>query len=307
MFLRYLTRRLLRMVLVVLGVVSIVFLIMRLTPGDPAMLMLPENASKELIARMRASWGLDQPLHVQYLVYMDRLAHGDLGTSVWRRTPAAGVVLERLPATLELAFLGILYSLLLAIPLGVIAATRQNSGLDYLCRFIALLGQSIPVFWLGLMLMLVFGVYLRVLPVSGSDQPTSWILPTVTLGTYLMAISMRITRGSLLEVLNEDYVRTARAKGLAEKAVVYVHALRNALIPLVTVVGLQFGTLMGGAVVTETIFAWPGVGQLILYSILDKDYPVVQAAVMIVAILLVTVNLITDIVYGYIDPRVRLA
>jgi ABC-type dipeptide/oligopeptide/nickel transport system permease component len=199
-----------------------------------------------------------------------------------------------------------MFSLAVAIPLGVLAATHQNSPLDYLSRVIALLGQSVPAFWLGLLLMLFFGVYLGALPVSGRGEPTGFVLPTITLGTYLLAIVMRLTRSEMLGVLREDYVRTARSKGLAERAVIYGHALKNVLIPLITVVGLQFGTLLGGAVVTETIFAWPGVGRLIMDSVLVKDYPVVQASILIVTVLLVTVNLITDLIYGYADPRVRL-
>jgi len=305
-FLRYLTRRLLRMALVVFGAVSIVFLIMHLTPGDPTLLLLPENPPPEVAARLRAAWGLDQPIHVQYLVFLGRAFRGDLGMSIYHSAPAVQVALERIPATVQLTFFGVMFSLAVAVPLGVLAATHQNSLLDYLSRVIALLGQSMPAFWLGLMLMLFFGVYLGVLPVSGRGEPTGFVLPTVTLGAYLLAIVMRLTRSEMLGVLREDFVRTARSKGLAERAVIYGHALKNVLIPLITVVGLQFGTLLGGAVVTETIFAWPGVGRLIMDSVLAKDYPVVQASILIVTILLVTVNLITDLIYGYVDPRVRL-
>lgn len=307
MLLRSLVRRLLEILLVVFGVITVVFVVMHITPGDPTQMMLPDGAPEQAYNQLKLAWDLDKPMYVQYLMFLQKAVRGDLGTSMWRGVPASRVVLERIPMTLQLTVAGILFALMIAVPLGVLAATHQNSAIDFCCRLLALFGQSMPSFWLGIMLMLVFAVRIHLFPVSGSGNPAHLVLPTVTLGTYLLALTMRITRSEMLNTLSEDYIRTARAKGLSSRMVLYRHALKNALVPLITVVGLQFGTLVGGAVVTETIFGWPGVGSLAVDSIRLRDYPVVQAIVFYVSILVVLTCLVTDIVYTYVDPRIRLA
>ncbi len=306
MLLRALVRRLLEILLVVFGVITVVFVVMHITPGDPTQMMLPDGAPEQAYNQLKMAWDLDKPMYVQYLMFLQKAVRGDLGTSMWRGVPASRVVLERIPMTLQLTVAGILFALMIAVPLGVLAATHQNSAIDFVCRLLALFGQSMPSFWLGIMLMLVFAVRIHLFPVSGSGSLAHLVLPTVTLGTYLLALTMRITRSEMLNTLSEDYIRTARAKGLSSRMVLYRHALKNALVPLITVVGLQFGTLVGGAVVTETIFGWPGVGSLAVDSIRLRDYPVVQAIVFYVSILVVLTCLVTDIVYTYVDPRIRL-
>jgi len=306
MILRLLIRRLLEIVVVVFGVVTVVFVVMHITPGDPTQMMLPDGAPEQAYNQLKAAWDLDKPMYVQYLMFLGKAVRGDLGTSMWRGVPATRVVLERIPMTLQLTLAGILFALVIAVPLGVLAATHQNSAVDFACRLLALFGQSMPPFWLGIMLMLLLAVRMRVFPVSGSGTLGHLVLPTITLGTYLLALTMRVTRSEMLSTLNEDYIRTARAKGLSSRVVLYRHALKNALVPLITVVGLQFGTLVGGAVVTETIFGWPGVGRLAVDSIRLRDYPVVQAIVFYVSILVVMTYLVTDMLYTYVDPRIRL-
>lgn len=306
MILRILIRRLLEIVAVVYGVVTVVFVVMHITPGDPTQMMLPDGAPEQAYNQLKAAWDLDKPMYVQYLMFLGKAVRGDLGTSMWRGVPATRVVLERIPMTLQLTVAGILFALVIAVPLGVLAATHQNSAVDFACRLLALFGQSMPPFWLGIILILLFAVRMRILPVSGSGTLGHLVLPTITLGTYLLALTMRVTRSEMMNTLNEDYIRTARAKGLSSRMVLYRHALKNALVPLITVVGLQFGTLVGGAVVTETIFGWPGVGSLAVDSIRLRDYPVVQAIVFYVSILVVMAYLITDMLYTYVDPRIRL-
>jgi peptide/nickel transport system permease protein len=306
MILRLLIRRLLEIVVVVFGVVTVVFVVMHITPGDPTQMMLPDGAPEQAYNQLKAAWDLDKPMYVQYLMFLGKAVRGDLGTSMWRGVPATRVVLERIPMTLQLTLAGILFALVIAVPLGVLAATHQNSAVDFACRLLALFGQSMPPFWLGIMLMLLLAVRMRVFPVSGSGTLGHLVLPTITLGTYLLALTMRVTRSEMLNTLSEDYIRTARAKGLSSRMVLYRHALKNALVPLITVVGLQFGTLVGGAVVTETIFGWPGVGRLAVDSIRLRDYPVVQAIVFYVSILVVMTYLVTDMLYTYVDPRIRL-
>lgn len=306
MILRILIRRLLEIVVVVFGVVTVVFVVMHITPGDPTQMMLPDGAPEQAYNQLKAAWDLDKPMYVQYLMFLGKAVRGDLGTSMWRGVPATRVVLERIPMTLQLTLAGILFALVIAVPLGVLAATHQNSAVDFACRLLALFGQSMPPFWLGIMLILLLAVRMRMFPVSGSGTIGHLVLPTITLGTYLLALTMRVTRSEMLNTLSEDYIRTARAKGLSPRMVLYRHALKNALVPLITVVGLQFGTLVGGAVVTETIFGWPGVGRLAVDSIRLRDYPVVQAIVFYVSILVVMTYLVTDMLYTYVDPRIRL-
>jgi peptide/nickel transport system permease protein len=305
---RYFFRRFLWSLFVLWGVTLLVFFAIHLPGGgDPSMLYLPLNASREQLDTFRHKMGFDQPVHIQYLRWLGRAVRGDFGTSLRYAKPVFPLILERMPATLELAMAAQIFALTLALPLGILAAVRRNSIYDGLTMLGALFGQSMPGFWLGLMLMLIFGVVLRLLPISGRAGPTHLILPTITLGTFFLARDTRLMRSSMLEVLGQDYVTTARAKGLGEKAVLWGHALRNALIPLVTMVGMDFGALLAGTVVTETVFAWPGVGRLIFMAINQRDFPLIQAAVFLIAVIFVATNLLVDLSYTYLDPRIRLS
>ena len=304
--LSFLLSRLLSALLVVIGVVCLVFLLIHLVPGDPVEIMLGESAQAADRAALRAALGLDQPLLLQLGNYFEGLLRFDLGSSLHSRRPIADILLERLPATLELAAVSLLFALLIALPLGVMAATRRDSAADYGAMGFSLLGMSIPNFWLGPLLILVFSLWLGWTPVSGREGGASFILPALTLGTSLAAVLARMVRSSLLEVLGEDYVRTARAKGLPERSVIWGHALRNAWLPVITLLGLQLGALLGGAVITETVFSWPGIGSLLVESIQQRDYPVVQACVLMISLAYVLVNTLTDLLYGWLDPRIRL-
>jgi peptide/nickel transport system permease protein/oligopeptide transport system permease protein len=301
----YLLRRILIALPTLLGVVVLVFLMVRLAPGDPAVLLAGEFATPETLEAIRARYGLDRSLPEQFLIYLEALLRGDLGESARSRRPVLEELKTYFPNTLELASAAILVAVLTGIPLGVLAALRPGSGLDLSVMVLALLGVSMPVFWFGLLAILIFSVGLGWFPVAGKGTLAHLVLPAITLGINATALLARMTRGTLLEVLSQDYLRPARAKGLAERVVIFKHALRNALIPVVTVVGLEFGTLLSGAVITETIFAWPGLGQLLVGSILARDYPVVQGAVLLVAITFVLINLLVDLLYATIDPRVR--
>ncbi len=294
-------------ILVVFGVCTLVFLLIHLVPGDPVEAMLGESARPADRAALRADLGLDRPLVEQYLTYLARLARLDLGVSFQDRRPVRDLLAERIPPTLELAAAALLLALALALPLGVLAARHRGGALDSGAMGFSLLGISIPNFWLGPMLILVFSLWLGWTPVSGRDGPASLLLPAVTLGTGLAAVLARMVRSSVLEVLEEDYVRTARAKGLPETVVMWRHALRNAWLPVLTLLGLQLGGLLGGAVITETVFAWPGVGSLLVEAIQGRDYPVVQACVLLISLAYVLVNTLTDLVYAWVDPRIRLA
>jgi ABC-type dipeptide/oligopeptide/nickel transport system permease component len=300
----YLVRRGWQSGLVLLGVSFVVFLILHLT-GDPALLLLPPDASAEDIAKFRKAMGFDDPWPVQYLRFLKGAVRGDFGESVRHGEPAMGLVLERLPATFELAGAGLLIALCLAIPAGIVSAVRRNTAVDYVSTVVALLGQAMPTFWLGIMLILVFSVRLSWLPSSGRGDIEHLILPSITLGLFTTARITRLTRSGMLEVLGQDYIRTARAKGVSEPPVVWKHALKNASIPIVTIVGIELGTLLGGSVITETIFAWPGVGRLSVQAIFNRDYPVVQSAVFLLASTFVIVNFLVDIIYTYLDPRIR--
>ena len=301
----YLLRRILIALPTLLGVVVLVFLMVRLAPGDPAVLLAGEFATPETLEAIRARYGLDRSLPEQFFIYMGALLRGDLGESARSRRPVLEELKTYFPNTLELALAAILVAVLTGIPLGILAALRPGSGLDLSVMVLALLGVSMPVFWFGLLAILIFSVGLGWFPVAGKGTLAHLVLPAVTLGINATALLARMTRGTLLEVLSQDYIRTARAKGLSERVVIYKHALRNALIPVITVVGLEFGTLLSGAVITETIFAWPGLGQLLVGSILARDYPVVQGAVLLVATSFVLINLLVDLLYAAIDPRVR--
>lgn len=302
----YILRRLLQSVFVVIGVTFVSFGLIFLS-GDPATLMLPPETPLEYVEEFRHVMGFDQPWTIQYLKYIGRAAQGDFGTSLRHNQPSLKLVLERMPATLELALASLIISVVLAFPLGVISATKKGTILDNLSMVGALFGQSMPNFWLGIIAILIFGVQLKWLPVSGRGEFGHIILPAVTLGVFSLARNTRLIRSSLLEVLGEDYIRTAHAKGLKKNKVLLSHALRNALLPVVTIIGLQFGTLLGGAVITETIFAWPGVGRLTVQAIQNKDFPIVQASVTMFALIFVMLNLLVDILYSYLDPRIRLS
>lgn len=302
----YLLRRVAQAIPIALLVAVVVFSLIHLIPGDPVQLMLGEGAQPGDVVAMRRELGLDRPLGEQLGAYLWGLAHGDLGRSLVSGRPVTEVVLEHYPATLELACAGMLVALLLALPLGIAAGLHRNRPVDHASRVLALLGVSIPNFWLGPMLILLVAIRWNLLPVSGRAGPASLVLPALTLGTALAGLLTRMVRSSLAEELHRPYLVTARAKGLGRRAVVLRHALTNALIPVVTVVGLQFGSLLTGTIITETIFSWPGVGRLLIQSIRLRDYPVVQAGVLLIAVTYVAVNLATDVVYAFLDPRIRL-
>jgi ABC-type dipeptide/oligopeptide/nickel transport system permease component len=301
----FLLRRLWQSLVVLLGVSFVVFLILHLT-GDPALVLLSPEATPEDVRRFREAMGFNDPFLVQYWRFVTGALRGDFGQSVRHGEPAFNLVVERMPATFELAGAALLLALVLAIPAGIVSAVRRNTVLDYVSTVIALLGQSMPTFWLGIMLILLLSVQLQLLPSSGRGTFEHLILPAVTLGLFTTARITRLTRSGMLEVLNQDYIRTARAKGVSDRPVVWKHALKNAAIPIVTIVGIELGTLLGGSVITETIFAWPGVGRLSVQAIYNRDYPVVQAAVFLLATTFVVVNLLVDLVYTYLDPRIRL-
>ena len=302
-------RRVLRQLVLVLptllGVVTLVFAFLHLVPGDPVEIMLGDSAAPADVAALRHDLGLDRPLPAQYARFLMRIAHGDLGRSIAFRAPVATVIGDRYPATLELAGAAFLLALSLAVPLGVLAAARAGSMLDRLTRIASLAGACLPSFWLGPLLILGFSIGLGWLPVSGRGGPLHLILPAVTLALGMMGVLVRLVRASMLEALGEDYIRTARAKGTPGWRVVAVHALRNALMPVTTVAGLQAGALLAGAILTETIFAWPGLGRLLVEAISARDYPLVQGCVLTIGVSYVTVNLVTDLVYQAIDPRLR--
>ena len=288
-------------------VLTLVFLMIHLVPGDPVEQMLGEGAAPGAAAQLRHALGLDAPLHVQYARYLRGLFRGDLGQSFKFQAPVRQIIFERYPATLQLAFLALVVCSAIAIPAGVLAAHRRGSAPDRLVGVFTLFGLAIPNFALGPLLILLFSIQLGLLPVSGRNGAASFLLPAATLGAALAAILTRMVRGAMLEELSADYIRTARAKGLSEWAVLFRHGLRNALIPIITILGLQFGTLLAGTIVTETIFSWPGIGRLTVQAISARDYPLLQGCILVIATSYVVVNLLTDAVYSLIDPRVRLS
>jgi peptide/nickel transport system permease protein len=312
---RYLARRLLLLVPVLAGVSVIIFMVLHLSPGDPVEIMLGSQATQEDRARLRADLGLDQPLHVQYVRWLGHVARGDLGRSLWMKRPVLAEVLGRFQATLILTGTALGLSTVAGLALGVASATRPNSLLDRVSAMASLFGASMPSFWLGIVLMVVFALWLGWLPASGMYAPygggglgdllSHLLLPAVTLAAASVTIIARLTRATMLEALGQDYIRTARATGVVERAVVLRHGLRNALIPIVTVIGVQAGYLLGGAVLTETVFAWPGVGTLMVQGILARDFPLVQGCVLVVALSFVLINLAVDLLYAWFDPRIR--
>ena len=303
----YLLRLIGHVVFILWAVTTLVFLMLHLVPGDPVAVMLGEQATPADQAALRMQLGLDQPLWTQYVHYLSGVIRGDLGHSLFERQPVSALIGERFPYTLQLALAGLAVAVLIAFPLGVWAAVRANRWQDRLAMSVSLLGVSVPNFWLGPMLILVFSLWLGWLPVSGADQPWAWVLPALTLGTALAAILTRMLRASLLEVLHEDFLRTAQAKGLPKWQVIWRHGVTNALLPVVTVLGLQLGTLLGGAVITEVVFDWPGLGQMLVESIQRRDYPVVQGVMLVITVAYVLVNAATDLAYAWLDPRVKLS
>jgi len=301
----YLLRRLIQIVPLVLLVATLVFSLVHLIPGDPVEMMLGEGAQRGDIERLRSELGLDRPLGEQYLSYLTGLLRGDLGTSLHFQEPVTSLLMRHYPATLALAIASMFVALVVAVPLGIVAAYHRGGAIDHLSRFLALLGVSIPNFWLGPVLILVFSIYLGLFPVSGRSGLASLVLPSITLGTALAGLLTRMVRSSLAEELHKDYLVTARAKGLGRQRVLVRHALQNALVPVVTIVGLQFGALVTGAIITETVFSWPGLGRLIIQSIRLRDYPLVQCCVLVIALTYVLLNLLTDLVYAWLDPRIR--
>jgi peptide/nickel transport system permease protein len=300
----YVFRKVFHTAFVAFGVVTLVFAALRLS-GDPAATMLPGDASVDELGALRRQLGLDRPLWLQYVQFLGGALSGDFGTSFRHQQPALPLVLERLPATLELAGAALLLAVALALPLGILAAVYRGRVVDVAAMAFAVVGQATPYFWMGIMLILIVSVELGWLPTSGRGGLERLILPAITLGTHFAASLARLTRTSMLEVLGQQFVTTARAKGLSEWSVVLAHTLKNAAVPVITLIGLQFGTLLGGAVVTETIFAWPGVGRLAVQSVFVRDYPVVQAGVFVLALTFVAINLLVDLLYGVLDPRIR--
>ena len=302
----YLVRRLVFSVFILWGAVSIIFVVLRLIPSDPARLILGSDATESEVEALRDQLGLNDPLVSQYVSYLGDLLRLDFGESYRQQRDAFGLVLERLPATLELAIVALLIALVVGLLLGVLAALRVNKLTDRLVSVASLLAQSLPSFWIGIVFILIFSRGLQVLPSGGTGTPAHMVLPAVTLAMPMLAILIRMTRSGLLEVIHEGYIQTARAKGLSERVVIFPHAIRNALIPIVTIVGLQFGGLLAGSVIVEMVFSWPGIGRLLIESIGQRDYNVVQAAILVIAAGFVFANLLVDILYGYLDPRVRL-
>ena len=301
---RFIVVRLLQAIPAWIGMTMVVFALMQFL-GDPTVVMLPPDASEANRAAFRAAYGLDQPFYVQYWRFLLHVTQGDFGKSISYHEPATRVFFSRLPATAQLSVAAMVLATIIAIPAGIIAAVKRNSIYSYLSMGLVLLGQSIATFWLGMMLILIFAVHLRIFPVSGYGTPMHLVLPTITLAAWLLGLLARMTRSELLEVLGHDYIRTARAKGLPEPVVVTKHALKNVLIPIVTLIGLQFAHLFGGAIMTEVVFAWPGIGTLVMDAIFKRDYPLVLVSVSMVATIFIAVNLVVDVLYCYIDPRIR--
>jgi peptide/nickel transport system permease protein len=302
----YIIRRLIFSVFVLWGALTVVFIAVRAVPGDPAQMMLGTDATAAEVQALRDKLGLNRPLVVQYVTYIAQTVQMNLGESLRLNQPAVSLVIERIPATGKLALTAIILAVLISFPLGILAALRPGGLLDGVVSIVSLLGQSVPGFWLGIMFILIFARSLRLLPSAGDETLAHLILPSITVALPLVGVLTRLVRSGLLDVLDEDYIRTARAKGLPPQLVMGRHAIRNMLIPVITVVGLQIGHLLGGAVITETVFAWPGVGLLLVDAITNRDYPLVQAAILFITAIFVTINFLVDLSYGALDPRIRL-
>jgi peptide/nickel transport system permease protein len=301
---RYILRRVFQSVLALLALSLLIFLMSRML-GDPTVLMLPDDASQEDIAQLRHALGLDQSLPVQYWVFLSKAVQGDFGRSIKGQMPVLDMLAERLPNSCKLAMVALGMAVLLAFPLGVVAAIKKGTALDTLANIVAVLGQSLPQFWVGIVLIQLFAVRLRWLPVAGVGTAWHYVLPAFTLGWFVVAGMMRLLRSSMLDILGSEFVKLARIKGVPEKTVIWKHALRNALIPVLTFGAIYLAILVTGAILVETVFAWPGIGQLIYQGIVFRDFPVVQAVVLLTASIVITVNLLVDIVYAYVDPRIR--
>jgi peptide/nickel transport system permease protein len=302
---RYIVLRLFQSALTLLGASILIFVLLRVIPGDPAAMLLPEGASQSAIDNLSRNLGLHEPLYVQYAIFLWSAVTLDFGQSFQYRDPVLSVVAERIPATIALTSAAMFLTITFGVLIGILASVRRGTVYDYLGTVLAVLGQSLPNFWLGIMLILFFGVTLGWFPTSGFSGASSVVLPAVTLAAYPTALVARLTRSSMLEVLGQDYVRTGRAKGLTERTVVLGHAFRNATIPVLTVIGLQVGILMGGAVITESVFAWPGVGKLVVDAVFFRDFPVVQAILILMTSTFIGINLFVDIAYAFLDPRIR--
>lgn len=300
---KYISKRLLQAIFVLLGVSLVAFIILHLS-GDPLSLLISSGATPEQEAAIRTKMGLDDPLYIQYFRFLAQILHGDFGESLYYKQSTLSLIMNRLPATIQLTFAGILVTTVIGIPLGIIAATKKGSVVDSVVRIIAICGQAIPSFWLGLMMILIFSVKLKWLPTSGRGTFAQMIMPAITVGLFSMASVCRLTRSTMIETLKTDYIRTAKAKGLHKARIIVVHALRNSLLPVVTTIGMEIGHLLGGTLLTETIFSWPGIGSLAVQAITNRDYPLVQTAVLITAFMFVIVNLIVDLLYAVIDPRI---
>lgn len=300
---KYISKRLLQAIFVLLGVSLVAFIILHLS-GDPLSLLISSGATPEQESAIRTKMGLDDPLYIQYFRFLAQILHGDFGESLYYKQSTLSLIMNRLPATIQLTFAGILVATVIGIPLGIIAATKKGSMVDSVVRIIAISGQAIPSFWLGLMMILIFSVKLKWLPTSGRGTFAQMIMPAITVGLFSMASVCRLTRSTMIETLKTDYIRTAKAKGLHKARIIVVHALRNSLLPVVTTIGMEIGHLLGGTLLTETIFSWPGIGSLAVQAITNRDYPLVQTAVLITAFMFVIVNLIVDLLYAVIDPRI---
>ncbi len=301
---RYIVKRFLQSVIALLALSMIIFVLSRLT-GDPTMLMLPDDASHEDILQLQRALGLDQPLPVQYWIFISRAVQGDFGRSIKGQMPVIDLISDRLPNSIKLGGVAMLITVVLAFPLGVIAAVKKGTFIDSLANLVAVLGQSLPQFWVGIVLIQVFAVHLRLVPVAGTGGLAHYILPGFTLGWFLVAGIMRLLRSSMLDVLDSEFIKLARIKGVSARGVIWKHALKNALIPVITFGAIYLAILITGAILVETVFAWPGVGQLIYQGIVYRDFPVVQAVVLLTAVIVISVNLLVDIIYAYIDPRIR--
>ncbi len=302
---RYLIRRLIQFIPTLIGIYILTFLLMRVIPGDAAQYLEGDRGDEQSLAATRARLGLDEPLPTQFWIFFTDALKGDLGRSFITNRPVMDMIAQTFPYTAVLALCAMLIAVFVGVPLGIVAAITRNPIWDNFARLLALIGVSVPVFWLGIQLQILFGLHFRLLPVSGAGFDQHLVLPALTASFAMLAVLMRITRSTLLEVLNQDYIRTARAKGLAERPVIFRHALRNALLPVITIVGLQLGTLLSGAVLTETIYAWPGVGKWLYDSIVARDYPIVQAVTLIIALIYIAINFVVDILYALVDPRIR--
>ena len=304
--LRYIFKRILMMIPVLLGVLFLVFTMNEISPGDPAAMIAGDAASVEVVEQIREDLGLNKPLPVRFFNYTKNLVlHGDLGTSYKTKRPVLDEVMDRLPTTILLSLTSAAFAVLLSIPIGIISAIKQNTWIDNLLMVLALIGVAMPAFWQGLMTIILFSVKLGWFPSYGFTTPAHWFMPVLTIGTGAMASLVRITRSSMLEVIRQDYIRTARAKGQTERKVIISHALRNSMIPIITAIAIQLGSMLGGAIVTETVFAIPGIGMLMIQSIKARDYPTIQGAVVVIAVMFSLLNLVVDIIYTFVDPRLK--